>query len=181
LKTAIAQTTSAFEMKTQHSPMQSAASARWPRSRWFIPFIAFAILALPSHAHASLFHGETLDSIANGISWFVLVIAPIIGIAVFWLVHILPEKIAHKKKHPQTKAIQCLCLLSLAFGGLLWPIAWLWAYSKPVLHKLAYGTDVDESLGHHGEDEKKDKSEVERLRARVVELETKLSPRGDKA
>ena len=93
--------------------MQSAASGRWPRGRSFIPFIAFAILALPSRAHASLFHGETLDSLANGISWVVLVIAPIIGIAVFWLVHILPEKIAHKKKHPQTRAIQCLCLLSL--------------------------------------------------------------------
>ena len=156
-------------------------SQRRPRGRRFVPFIAFAFLAMPSHAHASLFHGETLDSIANGISWFVLIIAPIIGITVFWLVHILPEKIAHKKKHPQTKAIQCLCLLSLAFGGLLWPIAWLWAYSKPVLHKLAYGTDVDESLGHHGEDEKKGQSEVERLRARVVELETKLGPRGGKA
>ena len=161
--------------------MQSSHSPRRPRSRRFVLFIALTFLALPSHAHASLFHGETLDSIANGISWFVLIIAPIIGITVFWLVHILPEKIAHKKKHPQTKAIQCLCLLSLAFGGLLWPIAWLWAYSKPVLHKLAYGTDVDESLGHHGEDEKKGQSEVERLRARVVELETKLSPRGGKA
>jgi CBS domain containing-hemolysin-like protein len=158
-------------------------SQRRPRGRRFVPFIAFAFLALPSRAHASLFHGETLDSIANGISWVVLIIAPIIGIAVFWLVHILPEKIAHKKKHPQTKAIQCLCLLSLAFGGLLWPIAWLWAYSKPVLHKLAYGTDVDESLAHddHGEAKAEDKSEVERLRARVVELETKLSPRGGKA
>ena len=143
----------------------------------------FASLALPARAHASLFHGETLDSIANGISWVVIVIAPIIGIVVFWLVHILPEKIAHKKKHPQTKAIQCLCLLSLAFGGLLWPIAWLWAYSKPVLHKLAYGTDVDESLAHddHGEAAVEQTSEVERLRARVVELETKLSPRGGKA
>jgi hypothetical protein len=168
-------------MKLQGLVMQSSDSPRRPRGRRFVLFIALTFLALPSHAHASLFHGETLDSIANGISWFVLIIAPIIGIAVFWLVHILPEKIAHKKKHPQTKAIQCLCLLSLAFGGLLWPIAWLWAYSKPVLHKLAYGTDVDESLGHHGEDEKKEESEVERLRARVVELETKLSPRGGKA
>jgi hypothetical protein len=24
---------------------------------------------------------------------------------------------------------------------MLWPIAWLWAYSKPVLYKMAYGTD----------------------------------------
>jgi hypothetical protein len=152
------------------------------RSRSRLTIVWLALLGevlLPQPAHASLFHGETLDAIANGISWVVIVIAPVIGITVFWLVHILPEKIAHKKKHPQTRAIQCLCLLSLAFGGLLWPIAWLWAYSKPVLHKLAYGTDVDESLGHHGGDEKE--SEVERLRARVVELETKLSPTGGKA
>ena len=56
------------------------------------------VALLPQSAHASLFHGETLDAIANGISWVVLVIAPIIGIAVFWLVHILPEKIAAKEK-----------------------------------------------------------------------------------
>jgi CBS domain containing-hemolysin-like protein len=129
------------------------------------------MLGSPTAAHASIFHGETLDAIANGISWVVIVIAPIIGIAVFWLVHILPEKIAEKKKHPQTHAIQCLCLLSLCFGGLLWPIAWLWAYTKPVLHKLAYGTDVDESLGHHGGDDA-EPTEIERLRARVAELES---------
>ena len=105
-------------------------------------------LIAPQSARASLFSGDTLDAVANGIAWVVLIIAPIIGITVFWLVHILPEKIAHKKKHPQTRAIQCLCLLSLFFGGLLWPIAWLWAYSKPVLHRAAYGTDVDESLAH---------------------------------
>jgi CBS domain containing-hemolysin-like protein len=113
--------------------------------------VAFAFFALTSRAQASIFHGETLDSIANGISWVVLIIAPIIGIAAFWMVHILPEKIAEKKKHPQAKAIQCICLLSLVFGGLLWPIAWLWAYTKPVLHKMAYGTDVDDSHGHGGD------------------------------
>jgi len=88
-----------------------------------------------------MFKGDTLDAIAEGISWVVIIIVPIVLIVAFWLVHILPEKIAHKRGHPQTGAIQCLCLLSLVFGGLLWPIAWLWAYSKPVLYKLAYGTD----------------------------------------
>jgi hypothetical protein len=157
--------------------IQSTDRLRPGRFR-LLPLTALAILTLPTHARASLFHGETLDSIANGISWFVLIIAPIIGIAVFWLVHILPEKIAHKRKHPQTRLVQCLCLMSLVFGGILWPLAWILAYSKPVLHKLAYGTDVDESLAHddHGETQAEDKSEVERLRARVVELETKLSP-----
>jgi len=118
-----------------------------------------------------MFHGETLDSIANVISWVVLIIAPIIGIVAFWLVHILPEKIAHKKLHPQTRAIQCLCLLSLVFGGLLWPIAWLWAYSKPVLHQMAYGTDVDETLAHLTEEVKADEGDIDKLRDRVADLE----------
>ena len=164
LKTAIAQTASAVAMKTQQSALESALSRRHYHGR-FVLLLAFALLTSASSAHASMFHGETLDSIANGISWVVIIIAPIIGIVVFWLVHILPEKIAHKKKHPQTRAIQCLCLLSLVFGGLLWPIAWLWAYSKPVLHKLAYGTDVDETLDHLGAEVKHEESEIQKLRA----------------
>jgi hypothetical protein len=135
----------------------------------------------PANVQASLFQGETLDAVANGISWVAIVLAPIIGITIFWLIHILPEKIAHKKKHPQTKLIQCLCLMSLVFGGLLWPLAWILAYSKPVLHKLAYGTDTDESLAHHGGEVKTEESDVELLRARVAELEAKLSSTGGEA
>jgi CBS domain containing-hemolysin-like protein len=168
-------------VKRQDSFIQPIDGRRRPRGRHFSLLIAFASLALPASAHASLFHGETLDSIANGISWVVLIVAPIIGISVFWLVHILPEKIAHKKMHPQTRAIQCLCLLSLCFGGLLWPIAWLWAYTKPVLHKMAYGTDVDESLSHHGDAVTKEENEIEKLRARLAELEGKRSSHGVKA
>lgn len=141
--------------------------------RQFAGLVAVFFLASPSHVHASLFHGETLDAIANGISWVVLVIAPIIGVAVFWMVHILPEKIAEKRKHPQAKAIQCVCLLSLCFGGMLWPFAWLWAYTKPVLHKMAYGTDVDESHGHGGDQTIDEKKEIEKLRTRIAELEAR--------
>ena len=147
--------------------------SRFRRRHLPLSLIAYWLLAIPSQAHASLFQGDTLDSVANAIAWVVLIIAPIIGITVFWLVHILPEKIAHKKKHPQTRAIQCLCLLSLCFAGLLWPIAWLWAYSKPVLYKLAYGTDVDETLADHGA-EAAQEGDVEKLRARVLELEGQI-------
>jgi len=138
-------------------------------------------LAVASPARASLFHGETLDAVANGISWVVIVIAPVIGLVVFWLVHILPEKIAEKKKHPQAHAIQCLCLLSLCFGGLLWPIAWLWAYTKPVLHKMAYGTDVDESLGHHNAEAVNHEGDVATLRARIAQLENQITSGKGKA
>jgi Protein of unknown function (DUF3302) len=162
-----------MKREAKNTVNQRSASAR-PRHRGrFAVLIPFALLALPSHAHASLFHGETLDAIANGISWVVLIVGPIIGIAAFWLVHILPEKIAEKKRHPQAKAIQCVCLLSLCFGGILWPLAWLWAYTKPVLHKMAYGTDVGESQGHGGEEMNEEQKEIEKLRARVAELEAR--------
>ena len=78
---------------------------------------------------------------AGYIAIFVLFFVPVLLIVLFWMVHVLPEKIAHKRHHPQFEAIRTLCLLSLVFGGLLWPFAWLWAYTKPVGYKLAYGTD----------------------------------------
>ena len=90
--------------------------------------IAAALAAAP--ARAAFLSGEALDTAAD-----------ILAIVVFWLVHVLPEKIAHKRHHPQRDAIQTLCLLSLVFGGLLWPLAWLWAYTKPVAYRVAYGTD----------------------------------------
>jgi CBS domain containing-hemolysin-like protein len=153
-----------------------------PRSRGvaILLLILLGAASAPQSAHASMFHGETLDSIANVIAWVALVIAPIIGIVLFWLVHILPEKIAHKRKHPQTRLVQCLCLMSLVFGGILWPLAWILAYSKPVLHKLAYGTDVDESLAHddhgdHGEAKVEETGEIEKLRARIAQLERQIT------
>jgi hypothetical protein len=85
--------------------------------------------------------GEMVDTIAGYLAIFVLFFVPALLIYVFWMIHILPEKIAERRGHPQAEAIKALCLLSLVFGGLLWPVAWLWAYSKPVLYKMAYGTD----------------------------------------
>jgi heme/copper-type cytochrome/quinol oxidase subunit 2 len=145
--------------------------------RWLPGALLAGLLLLPSSAHASMFKGETLDTVADVLTWIVLIVAPIVGIVAFLLVHILPEKIAEKKQHPQAKAIQCLCLLSLVFGGLLWPIAWLWAYSKPVLYKMAYGTDKVA----HGDDDTPPKphqdevDELRQLRQRIAELETKLA------
>jgi CBS domain containing-hemolysin-like protein len=142
-------------------------------SIWLAASVACSLL--PNSAQASFFHGETLDKVANGLSWVVLFVVPVVVIVVFWLVHIMPEKIAIQKKHPQAKAIQVLCLLSLAFGGLLWPLAWLWAYSKPVLHKIAYGTDVDESISH-GDVKKIEtpEDEMRRLREQIATLEAQL-------
>jgi len=159
-------------------PWAVRLAVRTCRRAWLMSWLALG-LAAPSTARASMFQGETLDTVADVLSWVVLVVAPLAAIVIFWLVHILPEKIAEKRKHPQAKAIQVLCLLSLAFGGLLWPLAWLWAYTKPVLHKLAYGTDVAEEYGHEGHADADEAlgsdDELQRLRRKVAALELQLT------
>ncbi len=132
--------------------------------------VAGLALGAPPPAHASLLSPAAEDKLAWGITIFVLVVVPVVLIALFWMVHILPEQIAHKRGHPQFEAIRTICLLSLVFGGLLWPIAWIWAYSKPVLHKLAYGTDKL----HHAEPypgEKPEPDHPESLQERLARLE----------
>ncbi|PZX20873.1 conserved exported hypothetical protein [Cupriavidus phytorum] len=100
-----------------------------------------ALLASTEPAFASLLSGKALETAANAISWVVLVFVPAGAIYLFWMLHIWPERIAQRKRHPQQEAIHALCLLSLFFGGLLWPLAWLWAHTKPVFYRAAYGTD----------------------------------------
>ena len=109
--------------------------------RWLL---ALVLTALAAPAHASFLSGETLDTAADILAIVVLFLVPAVAIVVFWMVHVLPEKIAHKRNHPQREAITTLCLLSLVFGGLLWPLAWLWAYTKPIGYRMAYGTDKHE-------------------------------------
>ena len=125
-----------------------------------VPVIA-GLVAIPSVAHASFLPPEKMDAMATYVAWFVICVMPLVGIAIFWMVHVMPEKIAEKRHHPQAPAIKVLCLLSLVFGGLLWPLAWLWAYARPTSYRLAYGTDKsDEYFVHMAE------------RAQAGELET---------
>jgi hypothetical protein len=128
--------------------MKSRFTAPVPLPALAAAALALAALATASSAHASFLPPEMMDSAAMYLAWFVIIFVPIGLIVLFWLVHVLPEKIAHKRHHPQRDAIQVLCLLSLVFGGLLWPIAWLWAYVKPVTYKMAYGTEKHEDYFH---------------------------------
>src|SRR6185312_7574175 len=98
----------------------------------------------PALARASFLSGDALDTAANWLSWFIIVVVPIAAIVVFLMIHVLPEKIAEKRHHPHKDSIKTLCILSLFFGGMLWPFAWLWAYTRPVAFRAAYGMEKHE-------------------------------------
>jgi CBS domain containing-hemolysin-like protein len=118
-------------------------------ARGALRFLGGLLAALGTFpARAAFLSGDALDTAADWLALFVIFVVPCVVIVLFWIVHVLPEKIAHKRHHPQRDAIQTLCLLSLVFGGLLWPIAWLWAFTKPVGYRSAYGTDKHEDYYH---------------------------------
>ena len=133
-----------------------------------------ALLA-PAAARASLLSGEALDTAANVLSWVVIVVVPLAMIALFFYVHVLPEVIAERRHHPQKQAIKTLCILSLFFGGLLWPLAWLWAYTRPVMFRAAYGSEKHEDyyleMGEKARQGQLEREEVVRLRRELAEME----------
>jgi hypothetical protein len=136
-----------------------------------------AALLAASSAHASFLPPEMMAVAADWIALFVLCVVPIGVIVLFWLVHVLPEKIAEKRHHPQKEAITTLCLLSLVFGGLLWPIAWLWAYTRPVGYKVAYGTDKHDDyfveMGHKVRSGTLLREELKHLREELEGMESR--------
>lgn len=127
-----------------HSTPSERRAASSNAREWVIAILGSVLAIGASPASASFLSGEALDEAADILAWAVLVIAPTVGIVVFLIIHVLPEKIAERRHHPQAQAIQTLCLLSLVFGGLLWPFAWLWAFTRPVGYRAAYGTDKHE-------------------------------------
>ena len=163
-------------MKPTGHVLDAATSAHRASRMVFVGLlVAVWSLASPAAAHASLLSPEAEDAMAKYLALFVLFVIPVGGIVLFWIVHVLPEKIAHKNHHPQFEAIRTLCLLSLVFGGLLWPLAWLWAYTKPVGYKLAYGTDKHpDYFKEHGLPEPVDAAAD--MRQRVAALEASGVP-----
>jgi len=80
------------------------------RLRVALSTVFLAALLAPAGAHASMFAGEMLDKVADYLALFVLFLVPIGGVVLFWLVHILPEKVAEKRFHRRrTRSRRCAC------------------------------------------------------------------------
>ena len=118
-----------------------------------------------------------MDAVAMYAAWFVILVVPIVAVGLFLVVHVLPEKIAEHRHHPQQGAIKTLCFLSLVFGGMLWPLAWLWAYTRPVGYRMVYGTDKHEhyfvEMGEKAARGELDALELEHLRDELAEMSSR--------
>jgi len=62
-----------------------------------------------------------------------LVFAVLIAVAVIVVVKLgqLPGRLARKWDHPQASAVNAASWIGIATGGLLWPLAFIWAFIVP--------------------------------------------------
>jgi len=136
--------------------------------------LAAASIVLSPAAHASFLSGDTLDSVATFMAWFIVFVVPVVAIGIFLVIHVIPEKIAEKNHHPQQHAIKTLCFLSLVFGGMLWPLAWLWAFTRPIGFRMAYGTEKHENyfleMGEKARHGELGELELDHLREELAEM-----------
>ena len=75
-----------------------------------------------------------MDSSFGALDAFAFVVfAVLIFVGVIIVVNLgkLPGQLAHKWNHPQASAINAMSWVGIATGGLLWPVAFVWAFTTP--------------------------------------------------
>ena len=75
-----------------------------------------------------------MDSSFGPLDAFAFVVfAVLIFVGVVIVVNLgkLAGQLAHKWNHPQAGAINAMSWIGIATGGLLWPVAFIWAFTTP--------------------------------------------------
>ncbi|MFN3152308.1 DUF3302 domain-containing protein [Bremerella sp.] len=95
--------------------------------------------------------------LASLFALFVMAVLFLVIVAAIVALGSLPGQIAKTRNHPHTDAINVASWIGLAFGGILWPVALVWAF-------VPFSGSLSTCEG-----------EVESLRKQVAELKTELS------
>lgn len=84
---------------------------------------------------------ETGVGLLDVFAFIVFAVLIFVGVIIVVGLGKLPGQLAHKWSHPQASAINAMSWIGIATGGLLWPIAFIWAFTTPVGVKLAIKDD----------------------------------------
>lgn len=104
----------------------------------------------------------------SGLDIFAIIVLAVLAVVTLgaWIIlAMLPGRIARSRAHPQADAINAGGWLAAILGGVLWPVFFVWAFTKPI--RVA--------------SEASDTSEVDALRKRVDSLEMQLAAKTGKA
>jgi hypothetical protein len=69
--------------------------------------------------------------VLDAFAFVVFVVLVLVGVIVVVSLGKLPGQLARKWDHPQAAAINAMSWIGIATGGLLWPIAFIWAFTSP--------------------------------------------------
>ena len=70
----------------------------------------------------------------NGLDVFAFVVMAVLGVVAIYMAFLLgalPGRIAAERGHPQADAIRVAGWVGLLTLGLAWPLALIWAYTRP--------------------------------------------------
>jgi len=78
--------------------------------------------------------GDEMDSSFSALDAFAFVVFAVlifVGVVIVVSLGKLPGQLARKWGHPQAAAINAISWIGIATGGLLWPVAFVWAFTTP--------------------------------------------------
>jgi Protein of unknown function (DUF3302) len=78
----------------------------------------------------------------DAFAFVVFAVLIFVGVIIVVSLGKLPGQLAEKWNHPQASAINAMSWIGIATGGLLWPIAFIWAFTRPVGTKSATKEDI---------------------------------------
>ena len=78
----------------------------------------------------------------DAFAFLVFAVLIFVGVVIIVSLGKLPGQLARKWSHPQAAAINAMSWIGIATGGLLWPIAFIWAFTMP------FGTKSAKYDGH---------------------------------
>jgi hypothetical protein len=71
----------------------------------------------------------------------ILITLAVFAVVVWAILGMMPGKIAHQRNHPQADAITVCGWWGVITMGLLLPVAWIWAYTRPAVSVARKGDD----------------------------------------
>src|ERR1700676_5421443 len=73
--------------------------------------------------------------VLDAFAFVVFAVLIFVGVIIVVTLGKLPGQLAHKWNHPQASAINAMSWIGIATGGLLWPVAFIWAFTTPFAKK----------------------------------------------
>jgi hypothetical protein len=67
----------------------------------------------------------------DAFAFVVFAVLIFVGVIIVVSLGKLPGQLAQKWNHPQARAINAMSWVGIATGGLLWPVAFIWAFTTP--------------------------------------------------